>query len=128
MAQFPRFHAETPAIVAKPAKAARSTPQHGADFRNYRNFRGPTGLEIRHDALPADHLAQRVADLTDAYNERIAIVLEGGDISLAEAETTAALEVCWRLIGRTASWPPNPSAELPRDFDTSQETSTFRED
>lgn len=38
-------------------------------------------------------LAQRVADLADAYAERIAIVMEAGDIGESEAEVTAALEV-----------------------------------
>jgi hypothetical protein len=40
-----------------------------------------------------DIIAQRVADLADAYHERMAMCLEGCDISEAEAETTAALEV-----------------------------------
>ena len=40
-----------------------------------------------------DTLAQRVADLADAYAERIAIVMEAGDIGESEAEATAAVEV-----------------------------------
>jgi hypothetical protein len=36
---------------------------------------------------------QRVADLVDAWHERMAICLEAGDIGEAEAELTAALEI-----------------------------------
>lgn len=40
-----------------------------------------------------DRLAQRVADLADAYAERIAIVLEAGDIGEAEARRIAEAEI-----------------------------------
>lgn len=49
-------------------------------------------LETNPDAA-FDHLAQRVADLADAYAERIAIVMEAGDIGEAGAEVTASFEV-----------------------------------
>lgn len=49
-------------------------------------------LETNQDA-PFDDFAQRVADLADAYAERIAIVMEAGDIGETEAELTASLEV-----------------------------------
>ena len=40
-----------------------------------------------------DSVALRVRELVDAWHERMAICLEAGDISEAEAEITAALEV-----------------------------------
>lgn len=40
----------------------------------------------------------QLADLADTYAERMAICLEDGDISEAEAETTAAMEVGRALV------------------------------
>jgi hypothetical protein len=93
VALFPRFGTEPPAKVAKPATVGLTSRDQAANFRNCRNFRGPAGLEFRSRAEPDHHLAQRVADLTDAYHERIAIVLEAGDIGEAEARRIAEAEI-----------------------------------
>lgn len=49
-------------------------------------------LETNPDAA-FDYLAQRVADLADAYAERIAIVMEAGDIGESEALRIAEAEI-----------------------------------
>jgi hypothetical protein len=43
-------------------------------------------------------MAQRIADLADAYAERIAIVMEAGDISEAEARLIAQSEIGRRFV------------------------------
>ena len=93
MALFPRYGTEPPAKVAKPATVGLTSRDQAANFRNCRNFRGPAGLEFRSRAEPDHHLAQRVADLADAYTERLAIVLEAGDIGEAEARRIAEAEI-----------------------------------
>lgn len=98
MALFPRFGTEPPAKVAKPAKVGLTSPDHGANFRNCRNFRGAAGLEFEQQAQPHDPLAQSVADLADAYTERVAIVLEAGDIGEAEARRIAEAEIGRRFV------------------------------
>jgi hypothetical protein len=45
-----------------------------------------------------DIVAQRVAELTDSYHERIAIVLEAGDIGEAEARRIAEAEIGRRFV------------------------------
>lgn len=45
-----------------------------------------------------DVLPQRLANLADAYAERVAIVLEAGDIDEADARRTAAREVSRRFL------------------------------
>ena len=92
MALFPRFGTEPPAKVAKPATVELTSRDPAANFRNCRNFRGTGGLEIRHRAKP-DDLAQRVADLADAYAERLAIVLAAGDMGEADARRIAEAEI-----------------------------------
>lgn len=54
---------------------------------------GTSGTHEIDRAVPVDHFAQRVADLADAYHERIAIVLEAGDIGEADARRIAEAEV-----------------------------------
>ena len=98
MALFPRFGTEPPAKVAKPANVALASLVHAANFRNCRNFRGPGGLKFPQRAEPDNHLAQRVTDLADAYAERIAIVLEAGDIGEAEARRIAEAEIGRRFV------------------------------
>jgi hypothetical protein len=98
VALFPRFGTEPPAKVAKPATVGLTSRDQTANFRNCRNFRGPAGLEFRSQARPDDHLAQRIADLADAYAERIAIVLEAGDIGEAEARRIAETEIGRRFV------------------------------
>jgi hypothetical protein len=51
-----------------------------------------------YQAAAFDALAQRVADLADAYRERIAIVLEAGDIGEADARRIAEAEVGWLFV------------------------------
>ncbi len=98
MVLFPRFGPEPPAKVAKPATVGLTPPVHDVNFRNCRNFRSPAGLEIRQQAEPYDHLSQRVADLADTYAERIAIVMEAGDIGEAEARRIAEAEIGRRFV------------------------------
>jgi len=98
VALFPRFGTVSPAKVAKPAKAGPISPHQATNFRNCRNFRGSAGLKVQLRALPDDHVAQLVADLADAYAERIAIVLEAGDISEAEARRIAEAEIGRRFV------------------------------
>ena len=45
-----------------------------------------------------DILAQRIADLADAWRERIAFVLEAGDIGEAEARRIAEAEIGRRFV------------------------------
>jgi hypothetical protein len=54
---------------------------------------GTRGTLKTNHAASVDDIVQRVADITDTWHERMAICLEADDISHAEAETTAALEV-----------------------------------
>lgn len=98
MGLFPRFGIEPPAKVAKPATVGLTSRDQAANFRNSRNFRGPAGLKFQQQAEPDDHLAQRVADIADAYHERIAIVLEAGDIGEAEARLIAQAEIGRRFV------------------------------
>ena len=98
MALFPRFGTEPPAKVAKPATVGLTSRDQAANFRNCRNFRGPAGLEFQQRPEPDDHLAQRIADLADAYAERIAIVLEASDIGEVEARRIAEAEIGRRFV------------------------------
>ena len=54
---------------------------------------GTRGTLETDQAVAFDAVAQRVADLADAYHERIAIVLEAGDIGEAEARRIAEAEI-----------------------------------
>jgi len=98
VALFPRFGVMAPAEVAKPAKVGLTSPDHDANFRNCRNFRCPGRLDFEQRVEPNGHLAQRVADLADAYAERMAIVLEAGDIGEAEARCIAEAEIGQRFV------------------------------
>ena len=64
---------------------------------HFRDFSSPAPLDSQPRGC-ANDIAQRVADLTDAWHERMAICLVADDISQAEAETTAALEVGWAFV------------------------------
>jgi hypothetical protein len=46
----------------------------------------------------SDIVAQRVADLRDAYHERLAIVLEAGNIGEAEARSIAEAEIGLQFV------------------------------
>ena len=59
---------------------------------------GTLGTPKTNRAAASDDLAQRVAELIDAYHERLAIVLEAGDIGAAEARRTALEEVGRRFV------------------------------
>jgi hypothetical protein len=89
---------EPPAKVANPAKAGLPAADHDVNFRNFRNFRSRAGLEFQQRAEPDDDLAQRVDAIADAYAERIAIVMEAGDIGEAEARRIAEAEIGRRFV------------------------------
>lgn len=98
MALFPRFGSELPAKAAKPAKVGPTSAGHNANFRNFRAFRNPVGLEFQQQAQSDDHLAQRIADLKHAYAERVAIVMEAGDIGEFEACRISEAEIGRRFV------------------------------
>ena len=62
-----------------------------------------------------DTVAQRVGDLIDAWHERMALCLEAGDITEAEAEITAALEVGRAFVRKFVN---EPIASAPREETT----------
>jgi hypothetical protein len=98
LALFPRFCTETPAKPAKPAKVGRDWCDRPTNIRNFRRFRSEAEVEIEPNGKPDDHIAQRVADIADAYVERMAIVMESGDICWAEARCIAEAEVGRRFV------------------------------
>ena len=54
---------------------------------------GTCGTQETDQAVAFDAVAQHVADIADAYAERIAIVLEAGDIGESEARKIAEAEI-----------------------------------
>ncbi len=94
MSLFPRYGGAHPANTAKVAKvgAAAEARDYGPRISNFRDFSGPAPLGSQPPDC-ANDIVQRVADLVDAWHERMAICLEAGDIGEAEAELTAALEI-----------------------------------
>ena len=92
MSPFPSFGRPHPAKAANPAKVSTVERIDRPHFSNFRSFSSPTPFEIEQSAGDSD-LAQRVADLADAYAERIAIVLEAGDICESEARRIAEAEI-----------------------------------
>ena len=59
---------------------------------------GTHGTLETNQAAAVDDLAQRVADLAEAYAERIAIVMEAGDIGEAEARRISEAEIGRRFV------------------------------
>jgi hypothetical protein len=98
MALFPRFGAESPAKIAKSAKVEADWCDRTTNIRNFRRFRSKAEDEIEPTGKPDDHIAQRVADIADAYVERLAIVMESGDICWSEARCIAEAEVGRRFV------------------------------
>jgi hypothetical protein len=85
----------TRGTLAEPSPAACEVREKSSQCQNV----APTGtfgtrgtLEIDR-VVAVDDFAQRMADLADAYHERIAIVLEAGDIGEAEARRIAEAEI-----------------------------------
>lgn len=95
MSLFPHFIPE-PAAAAKPAKVDIQ-PKDGvprfSNISNFSNFSSPSPAEA-----PAHDLALRIADLADAWRERVAICLEAGDITEAEARLIADAEIGRRFV------------------------------
>jgi hypothetical protein len=80
---------------AEPAAVPRRVPETRTTHQRL-TIAGTLGThgtpEIERDDAH-ESLVQRVADLSDAYAERIAILMEAGDISQAEARRIAEVEI-----------------------------------
>lgn len=92
--------AGTPGTLAEPTRVPRGV--YGKSFLvqafTATGTLGTRGTLETDQAAAFDDRAQRVADIADAYAERIAIVLEAGDIGEAEARRIAEVEVGWRFV------------------------------
>lgn len=80
---------------AEPTRAFTLVPQKSAlDQRlTIVGTRGTHGTSEVEQVGKQDSIAQRLADLADAYQERIAICLEAGAIGEAEARRIAEAEI-----------------------------------
>ena len=86
--------AGTPGTLAEPTRATRDARKNIFLVQAFitTGTPGTLGTLETDQAAALEHLAQRIADIADAWHERMAICLEAGDIGEAEAEITAALE------------------------------------
>lgn len=90
----------TPGTPAEPSRVAGRIPQKQPPDQCFTigGTHGTQGtLEIG-QADTHDNLAQRIADLCDAFQERVAICLEAGDIGEAEAHRIAQAEIGRRFV------------------------------
>ncbi len=77
----------------------RVPPNNTLDQRLARvGTRGTLGTPEIEQVVAHDTIAQRVADLADAYVERMAMCLEAGDIGEAEARRIAEAEIGRRFV------------------------------
>lgn len=95
------LNGETYGTPAEPKRVHGQVPEIGAQYQSATvggtwGTRGTPAIEY---AGADDVIVQRVADLADSWHERMAICSEAGDISEAEAEITAALEVGRAFVG-----------------------------
>jgi hypothetical protein len=90
----------TQGTQAEPTRSAPRLPQNSvSDQRLARVRTRGTHATLENDnAVPDDHIVQHITDLADAYHERVAIVLEAGDIGEAEARCIAEAEIGRRFV------------------------------
>jgi hypothetical protein len=93
MAIFPRFVPRPSAIVAIVAKVGVGIGSSSRNFRKFRNFRNPEGSVSGRPSEPDCDLAAHFTAFNDAWCERFALIVEGGDVSEVEARRIADAEL-----------------------------------
>lgn len=80
---------------AEPAGPPARVPRKNASNQRFAKIgtRGTLGTPAIEQVGAHDSMSQRIADLADAYAERIAVVMEAGDISESEARRIAEAEI-----------------------------------
>ena len=90
----------THGTLAEPTPVARRVSRNARRDQPLTSIgtRGTHGTPMIERADTRDGLAQCITDLADAYAERIAILLEAGDICEAEAHRMAEAEIGRRCV------------------------------